>query len=49
MIAALRLVVVLPLIGLVLASCGQKQGPTLVPETAAAEGSAPTAESKGLV
>jgi len=49
MIAALRLVVVLPLIGLVLASCGQKQGPSLVPETAAAEGSAPSAKSKGLV
>ena len=49
MISALRLAVMLPLIGLVLASCGQKQGPSLVPETAAAEGSAPTAESKGLV
>ena len=49
MISALRLVVVMPLIGLVLASCGQKQGPSLVPETAAAEGSARSAESKGLV
>ncbi len=49
MIRSLRLLVVLPLIGLVLAGCGQKQGPSLVPETAAAEGSARSAESKGLV
>lgn len=49
MIFALRLLALLPLVGLVLASCGPKQGPTLVPETAAAEGSARAAESKGLV